>query len=290
MLTADSQTNPLLLPRRTGRINGLADLLVTAHKVRVRLLGLLLDILHQRILLDDDGVQVLEQLLQLDHGALDLLDRVVALLHIAQRALRLASAVRVEQRLLEDLCVAAVLRGFPDLGFRGFGVDDQVLAALLLLHLFAELRFLRLVRVDRLPYPAVQGVDLRLVHWLLCLPLALDALYTICQPAVAGHDVGGHGVDFFIRGAIAADEAALHALQVGEAVLEIVNRTADGAALVEDGIGVASLGLRSGGLRVWSALVKRLHFDVVLGRCGREGLESALSNQIILGAAHACVP
>ena len=281
MLTANAKTDPLLLPRGTSRSDGLTDLLIAAHKMRVRLLGLLLDVLHQRILLHDNGVQVLEQLLQLDHGALDLLDGVVALLHIAQRALRLASAVGVEEGLLEDLGVAAVLGGFADLGLAGFGVDDQVLAALLLLHFFAELRLLRLVRVDRLPYPAVQGVDLRLVHRLLCLPLALDALHAVGEPAVAGHDVGGHGVDLFVRGAVAADEAALHALQVGEAVLEVVDRTADGAAFVQDGVGVAALRLRGGRLLVWSALVKGLHFDVVLLCCRRAGFESASPHQIM---------
>ena len=282
VLTADTKTDPLLLPRGTSAINGFADVLVARDEMRVRLLSLLLDILHQRLLLHDDRIQVLEQLLQLDHGALDLLDGIVALLHIAQSGLRLASTIRIEECLLEYLRIAAVHGGFPDLGLVGFGVDDQVLPALLLLHFFPELALLRLVRVDRLPYPAVQRVDLWLVHGLLRFSLALDSLHAVGQAAVAGHDVGAHGVDLLVCGAIAAHEAALHALEVCQAVLEVVDGATDCAALVEDGVRVAALGYGSGGLRVWSCRVKGLHFNVVILRCVKEfpsDLHSELEGQ-----------
>ena len=198
ILTTDTKTDPLLLPRGTSAVNSFADVRVPGHKMRVRFLGLLLDILHQRLLLHNDRVQVLEQLLQLDHRTLDLLDRIVALLHIAQRRLCLASTVRIEECLLEDLRIATVHGGFADLGLSGFRVDDEILSALLFLHFFPELALLRLVRVDRFPYSAVQRVDLWLVHRLLRLSLALDPLHAVGQAAVAGHDLGAHGVDLLV--------------------------------------------------------------------------------------------
>lgn len=241
----------------------------------MRFFRLLLDVLHQRVLLHHDRVQVLEELLQLDHRTLDLLDRVMALLHIAQSRLGLASAVGIEQCLLEDLRVAAILCGFSDLGLAGFRVDDQVLAALLFLHFLPELALLSLIGINGLPYPAVQGIDLRLVHGLLCFALALDSFHAICEAAVSGHDVGAHGVDLLVGSAIAAHEATLHALEVGQAALEVIDGTAYGTALVVDGVGVAALGHGSRGLRVWSALVKRLHFDVVLLCCKRSQVSFA---------------
>ncbi len=261
-LTADTQANPLLLPRRPRTIHRFPHLRIARHKIRMRILNLLLNILHQRLLLHHNRIQVLEQLLQLHHRALDLLDRVVALLHIPHRALRLASAIRVKERLLEDLRVAAIHCRFPDLCFRGFRVDDEVLSTLLLLDFFAEVAFLALVGVDGFAYPAVQRVDLGFVPGFAGGGLGFDSLDSVGEAAVAGHDVGAHGVDFFIRGAVAGCEAALEALEIGEAVLEVVDGAADLATFVEDGVGVLLLHWR-GGLGV-GGCVEGLHFYVVV--------------------------
>ena len=238
-LTRNTQADPFLLPRGPSAVNGLTNMNVAGFEMCVCFLSLLLNVLDQRFLLHDNGIEVLEELLQLNHCALDLLDRVVALLDVAQRALRLSPAVGVEEGLLEDLSVAAIHRGFPDLRLRRFRVDDQVLPTLLLLHLLPELTLLRLVRIDRLPYPPIQRVDLRLVARLAGIRLRLDALHAIRESAVARHDIRAHAVDLLVARAVAGNEAALDALQVLQARLEVVDRTADGAALVEDGIGVA---------------------------------------------------
>ena len=237
------------------------------YQMLTRLLSLLLHILHQRLLLHDNRVQILEKLLQFNHRALDLLDRVVTLLHIAQRTLRLASPVRVEEGLLEYLRIAAIHRGFPHFSLGSFGVDDKVLSALLLLDFFSEIGFLRLIRIYRFAYPPIQRIDLGLIHRLAGVRLGFDALYAVREPAVPGHDVRAHAVDFFVRGAVAGGEAALDALELGEAVLKVVDCAAYGAAFVQDGVGVALLRDGGGGLGVGCASAaggEGLHFYVVV--------------------------
>lgn len=96
-LTADEQAPPLLPVAGARLLDGAANLLVALHHVVVHLLALLLNVLHQRLLLHDDVVEVLEQLRELHHLALDLLDGLVALLDIPEARLGLAAAVRVQQ-------------------------------------------------------------------------------------------------------------------------------------------------------------------------------------------------
>merc|ERR1712130_238502 len=116
--------------------------------MRVRLLSLRLDVLHQRLLLHDDSVEVLKQLVQLHHRALNLDNRVVSLPHIAQSRLRLPSAIGVQKRLLENLLIASGFSGLLQLLLCRIWSYDEVLPSLLLLYLSPELRLGLLESVD----------------------------------------------------------------------------------------------------------------------------------------------
>jgi len=129
----------------------------------MRILSVLLNVLYQRLLLNNDRIQVLEQLRQLDHRLLDLLDRVVALLYVAERALSLAATVGLHECLLKDLRVAACFGSFPELGLGCVWTDDLVLAALLGLDFGAEGGLGLLELIDRFLDAAVEGVDLGLI-------------------------------------------------------------------------------------------------------------------------------
>lgn len=108
----NTKTDPLLLSRSPGAVDRGPQFNVCTFHLYPRVVSLRLSVLNHSVLLDDHAVQVLEHLGQLHHGALDLLNGVVALAHVGQRALRLASAVGAHERLLEDLHVAAGLGDF----------------------------------------------------------------------------------------------------------------------------------------------------------------------------------
>lgn len=81
-LTANEQAPPLLAVSAPCLLDSTANLSVGLDNVGVDFLALLLDVLNEGFLLHDDLVQVLEQLCQLDHLSLDLLDGLVALLDV----------------------------------------------------------------------------------------------------------------------------------------------------------------------------------------------------------------
>ena len=93
----NKQAPPLLAVPAARLLDRASNLGVGLHNVVVDLLALLLDVGHKRLLLLHDLVQVLEKLGQLDHLALDVLDRLVALFDVAEGAGGLAAAVRVEK-------------------------------------------------------------------------------------------------------------------------------------------------------------------------------------------------
>lgn len=96
-LTGDTQAVPLLPVTGARTDNGSVDLLVGLDDVVAHFLALLLNVLHKRLLLDDDLVQILEQLCQLNHLLFDLLNLLVTALDRAQRRLRLSPAVALHQ-------------------------------------------------------------------------------------------------------------------------------------------------------------------------------------------------
>ena len=93
----DTQADPLLLPRRPRARHGAAELGVGLDHVVVHLLALLLNVGHERLLLHDNVLEVGEELRQLDHLPLDLLDFAVPLVDGAEGALGLAAAVGGEE-------------------------------------------------------------------------------------------------------------------------------------------------------------------------------------------------
>ena len=76
---------PPLLPARTASLlDSTTNLGVGLDDVFVDFLALLLNVLDERFLLLDDLIEVLEQLCELDHLLLNLLDGLVTLLHVTQ--------------------------------------------------------------------------------------------------------------------------------------------------------------------------------------------------------------
>lgn len=198
----------------------------------VCLLSLLLDILYHWLLLNNNLIQILEELLQLQHGLLNLLNRIVALLDIAQSALRLTLAVGVEQSLLEDLHVAAVVCCLAHFGLGGLWVHDAVLSRLLLTRLFPEGGFEFLVVCDLCLDFLVKEVYLRLVHALAGRGFRFDAFHLAGEFAVCGHDFGAEGFDVAVGGVAGAEKVILHALELREFGVDGIDAGGDGAAFV----------------------------------------------------------
>lgn len=92
-LTNDAQADPLLSPGRSRLVNGLVELLVSFIQVYDGILGFVVDVLYRGFLLNDGSFHVLEQLCELNHLSLDLLDGLVSALHSAQCRLRLPSSI-----------------------------------------------------------------------------------------------------------------------------------------------------------------------------------------------------
>lgn len=82
--TEDAQANPLLLPRGPCLVDSLVELLVAIADVRDGFLPPLVDLLDRGFLFHDGGFHILEQLCQLDHLSLNLLDGLMSTLDGAQ--------------------------------------------------------------------------------------------------------------------------------------------------------------------------------------------------------------
>ena len=82
--TGDAQADPLLLPCRSRLDDCLIQLLVSLVEVLDRVLGLRVNVLNSGLLLHNGCLHVLEELGELDHLALDLLDGFVSALDGAQ--------------------------------------------------------------------------------------------------------------------------------------------------------------------------------------------------------------
>lgn len=164
-LTADTQAVPLLASGRSCLGGRNIKVGIGMNNILLRFLGFFLNVHNHGLLLHYNLVEVLEQLGQFGHGALNLLNGIVTLADICQSALGLASAIRVKERLLEDLSVGAGLGGLENLFFGGLGVHDEILATLLLLYVLAELRFDGLIMVDCFADTTVQSVYLGFIAW-----------------------------------------------------------------------------------------------------------------------------
>ncbi|GKT41627.1 uncharacterized protein ColSpa_01808 [Colletotrichum spaethianum] len=208
------------------------------------LLALLLDLGDGGLLLDDEHVHVLEQLGELDHLLLNLLQGGLAVLDGVEDGVGLGLAAALHDGLLEDLGAGAgVLDGLADLALVGVGADDPVLAGHLVLGALAEGGLDLLVLLDGALETAIDAADLRRVPGRLAVGAGLDCADAIGERAVHGHGLGGEGVELAggrrARRRVGVGEGALlqHAqlVQVG---LDLVDALVDGAALVEDGVGV----------------------------------------------------
>lgn len=254
-LTGNKQAPPLLLARRACGADGGFHLLVTLVEVLDRLLGLLLDVGHSGLLLDDQGVHVLEQLRQLDQLLLDLLQLGLTVLDGRQDGLGLATSVALHQSLLEDLATS-VLNGGLDFALVGVGPHNTVLPGHLVLRLFTELGLVRLVRPDGLLEATVDSLDLGAVLGQIAVGVALDHAHPLSQGAVEGHGLGAEAVELPV--AVAAGRAIgiverplLEHAHLVEVLVDGVDAFVDIAALVQNGIRVGAAALR-----------ERRHFDV----------------------------
>lgn len=90
---ANEQAPPLLPVAGARTDNRRTNLLVALGDVLADLLALLLNVGHKRLLLLHNLVKVLEELGKLDHLALNVLDRLVTLLDVAQGGVGLTAAV-----------------------------------------------------------------------------------------------------------------------------------------------------------------------------------------------------
>ena len=136
---ADSKADPLLFARSPGASNATVELHVSLLQVFVCVHSPLFDILHHGLLLDDNRIQVLEELLELKHGLLNLLDGGVTLTDVRERTLSLAATIGVHERLLKNLGIRAIGSRLLNLLLSGIWPDDEELSALLLLHILPEL-------------------------------------------------------------------------------------------------------------------------------------------------------
>lgn len=97
MLTEDAQADPPLPSRRSRLVHCLVKLLISFVEMHNRILSFSVDMLYGGFLLDDRGFHVLEQLSELNHLSLNLLDGFMPTLDGTQCGLRLTSAVLCEE-------------------------------------------------------------------------------------------------------------------------------------------------------------------------------------------------
>lgn len=95
--TDDPKADPFLISDGFRFVDGTVEVFVAALDVLVRLFGLRLDLLHRRFLLYDGGVDVLEELRELDHLSFDLLDGFVSALDGVEGGLGLPSSVGLHE-------------------------------------------------------------------------------------------------------------------------------------------------------------------------------------------------
>jgi hypothetical protein len=158
--TTDGEAPPLLLARGAGRVDSDLNLLIALDQVLSNLLALLLNLSDGSLLLDDNGVHVLEHLRELDHLALDPLNLRVAVLDGVEGGAGLALATALHEGLAEDGAAVGVGHGLADFVLAGLGPHDAVLAGHLVLRLLAELRLDLLVLLDDRLEAAVDAADL----------------------------------------------------------------------------------------------------------------------------------
>lgn len=251
MLTADAQAPPLLLASRASRVDGRLNLVVALVEILGNLLAALLDVRDGGLLLDDEGVHVLEQLGQLDHLLLDTLNLGVAVLHGGESGAGLALSAALHEGLAKDLPAVGVFNSLADFTFVGVGAHNAVLAGHLVLVLLAERRLDLLVLLNDLFEAAVHTADLGVVLRGAGVGVGLHGADALDEAAVHCHSLRAEGVKLALgvagaRGVGVCESAILEHAQLVQVVLDLVDALVDGAALVQDGVGVAAEATGSG--------------------------------------------
>ena len=211
-------------------------------EILLHLLSLLLNHRNRILLLHHQRLHILEQLRQLNHLRLDLLDRRVAILHIAQRLVRLPTTTALQQRLAEHL-LRRILYRLAHLRLRSIRADNLILPRHLRLQLLAEVALDVLVLVDGSLELTIHLPELRRVLGAARLGLLLERLDARREAAVHGHCLRAHGVELAVRRALLAgirvvERALLEHADGVQVALDGVDAFVDLAALVEDGVRV----------------------------------------------------
>ncbi|GJD02611.1 hypothetical protein ColKHC_11436 [Colletotrichum higginsianum] len=217
---------------------------VSSGTVLDDLLALLLDLGNGSLLLDNQHVHVLEQLCELNHLLLNLLQGGLAVLNGVEHGISLGLATTLHDGLLEDLgSGTGVLDGLADLALVGIGADDSVLAGHLVLGTLAEGGFDLLVLLDGALETTVDAADLRRVPGGLAVGAGLDGAHAVGEGAVHSHGLGGQGIELARGGGAGrrvgiGEGALLQHAQLVQVGLYLVDSLVDGAALVEDRVRV----------------------------------------------------
>jgi hypothetical protein len=260
--TANAQANPLLLSGPPCRLDGASELNIALVQIVDHLLTLMLDIANLFFLLDNQGIHILEQLGQLDHLLLNLLDRGMTILNRAEDGSGLPAAVTLHQSLLEDLGpLGCILDGSANLLLRCVGSHYAVLACHLILRSLAERRLNLLVLLNGLLETPIDARHLRRVPGLLAVPAGLDRAYSFSQTPVQTHRLCGKTVQLSRgsgagRGIGIVEGAVLKQSQLAKVAFNLVDALVDVATFIQNGIGIA-LAKAAGVLR------QGRHFNVV---------------------------
>lgn len=267
-LTADAEADPLLLARLAGRDNGNANLLVALVEILHHLLRLLFDLGHGHVLLHDERVHVLEELGELDHLALDLLQSSMAVLDGREGGAGLAAAVRLHESLGEDLASGDVLDGGADLLLGRLGPDDAVLPGHLVLHAPAELGLELLILLDGRLETAVDAAHLGAVLREAAVRIRLHLAHAFREAAVHGHRLGRQRIQLPVRrrscrrvGVV--QRPLLQHPQLFEVLLDGVDAPVNLPTLVQDRVRVAATAAASAVATV--ILRQPRHLDVACG-------------------------
>lgn len=243
--TAYAQAPPLPLASISRALNRNANLLSSLVHVLNNFLALHLNVRDSRFLLHNQCLHILEQLSELNHLLLNLLDSLVSVLHSVKSRSALASSIALEQSLREDLLVRGILHSLANFSFRSIWSNNAVLASHLLLQPLSERGVHGLVFLDCSLKLTVNFAKLRCILGRSGLALLLDRFDSASEVAVHGHRLGGNGIELSVGlavgGGIGVIERALLKLgKVSEVLFDRVDAFVDFTQLVENCIGISS--------------------------------------------------
>lgn len=252
----NSEAPPLELAATARVVGSTGDLLVGALQVADGVQGLVVNLVEDRVLLDDERVEVVKQAVELQDRLLDALQLVMASANSAQDGRSLARAICPElKRLanerrwvnkkntrevayssLEDALAAPIgVRGLGNFLLARVGVDDTVLAGDLLAVALAVLLLLGHVALQLALEVVVEGLELALLQGVgavgCTLAVALQQTQLVADLGVLELGLGDELLELLGSARVVTAEGAL--VQAGNG-LDARRQGADLAAHVGD--------------------------------------------------------